>query len=129
MSVTELKTQIKAIDRKVNAIHRQMRSLETIDLESSASWQAAWDKHPDLHAEEKQLYRQRGELQITLAEAEYKHNRPKNLRFMTESQKLKLALRELKSLVKRMEYPKFPATEKALYLELAHKAIDRIEAA
>ena len=30
---------------------------------SASSWQAAWDRHPDLHAKERELFRQRGELQ------------------------------------------------------------------
>ena len=55
--LNELKTQIREIDRKVDAIHRKMRTLETIDLYSAASWQAAWDKHPDLHSQEAELYR------------------------------------------------------------------------
>jgi hypothetical protein len=73
--LNELKTQIKVIDRKVDAIHRKMRRLETIDLYSAASWQAAWDKHPDLHSQEAELYRQRGNLQAQIAQAEYEATR------------------------------------------------------
>ena len=69
--LNELKTQIREIDRKVDAIHRKMRTLETIDLYSAASWQAAWDKHPDLHSQEAELYRQRGGIQAQIAQAEY----------------------------------------------------------
>jgi len=54
--------QIRAIDRKIDRIHAKLRKLETIDPMSAESWQAAWDKHPDLHAKEKALYRQRGEV-------------------------------------------------------------------
>lgn len=57
---------IKAIDRRVGRIHAKLRKLETINLMSAESWQAAWDKHPDLYQKERALYRQRGELQKAL---------------------------------------------------------------
>ena len=55
--------KIPQIDKEITAIHRQMKRLEKIDLTSAASWQDAWDKHPDLHAQERALYRERGEAQ------------------------------------------------------------------
>jgi hypothetical protein len=73
--LNELKTQIREIDRKVDAIHRKMRRLETIDPYSAASWQAAWDKHLDLHSQEVELYRQRGGIQAQIAQAEYEATR------------------------------------------------------
>jgi hypothetical protein len=61
-----MKTALRSvpqIDKDINAIHRQMRRLEKIDLTSAASWQDAWDKHPELHERECALYRERGEAQ------------------------------------------------------------------
>ena len=55
--------KISQIDKEITAIGRQLRRLEKINPTSAASWQAAWDKHPDLHAQEKALYRERGEAQ------------------------------------------------------------------
>ena len=83
--LNELKTQIKVIDRKVDAIHRKMRRLETIDLYSAASWQAAWDKHPDLYSQEVELYRQRGNLQAQIAQAEYDASHPKRRKVIPKS--------------------------------------------
>lgn len=63
--------EILAIDRKVKSIHQTLRHLVAIDPMSAESWQAAWDAHPDLRAEEQELYRQRGVMQAQIAEAEY----------------------------------------------------------
>ena len=57
------KQRIHQIDRQVNAIHHRLRQLEAIDPMSAASWQAAWDKHSDLHQREAALYLERGLLQ------------------------------------------------------------------
>ena len=54
---------IPKIDKDINAIHRQMRHLEKIDTSSAASWQDAWEKHPDLHEQKRALYRERGAAQ------------------------------------------------------------------
>jgi predicted HNH restriction endonuclease len=64
--------QIAAIDKDLTAIYRQMRKLEKIDQMSADSWQAAWNKHPDLHKAEHQLYVQRGALQEIVAIADSK---------------------------------------------------------
>lgn len=56
--------QIAAIDKEITSIHRQMKKLEKIDPMSSESWQAAWDKHPDLQQQETALFRKRGQFQV-----------------------------------------------------------------
>jgi predicted transcriptional regulator len=53
-------TEISRLDRAIKAIHRELRRLEKITTLSAESWQAAWDKHPDLRARENELYRRRG---------------------------------------------------------------------
>ena len=63
---------IAQIDKDIAANHRQMRRLEKIDLCSAASWQAAWDKHPDLRARDDALYLERGDAQQARDEAAYK---------------------------------------------------------
>jgi len=55
---------IAALDREITAIHKQMRKLEKITLNSAESWQAAWDKCPGLRELEISLFRKRGYLQI-----------------------------------------------------------------
>lgn len=61
--MTSIYTQIAAVDRQIDAVHGQLRTLEKIKPMSAASWQSAWDKHPDLREQERQLYVQRGQLQ------------------------------------------------------------------
>lgn len=55
--------QIAEIDRQIDANHVQLRKLEKIKPMSAASWQRAWDRHPDLQEQERELYVQRGQLQ------------------------------------------------------------------
>lgn len=55
---------IAQIDLAIDRIHRKLRRLETIDPMSAESWQNAWDRHPDLHQQEHDLYRLRGIAQI-----------------------------------------------------------------
>jgi len=55
--------QLAAIDRRIDAIHAELCRLETIDQFSASSWQEAWDKHPDLRAEERALYLSRYDAQ------------------------------------------------------------------
>lgn len=50
---------IPQIDRDITAIQRQIKRLER-PAPTPKSWQAAWDKHPDLHAQETALFRERG---------------------------------------------------------------------
>ena len=62
--------EIVQIDRQIDANRRELKARETFDRFSSEGWQAAWDKHPDLHARECDLFRQRGEAQIEQARIE-----------------------------------------------------------
>ena len=75
---------IPEIDRAINANRKQLRNLERIDLLSAASWQDAWDRHPDLRAIDNELFRQRGNAQRERDEKAFKlamrprrHARPK----------------------------------------------------
>lgn len=52
--------EIINIDKQLNALYRKLRSLEKISPNDAGSWQIAWNKHPDLLAQECELYRQRG---------------------------------------------------------------------
>lgn len=61
---------ISKLDVEITGVTRELRKRERIDRLSSASWQAAWDKHPDLHTRHSDLYRQRGEAQLQYAEQE-----------------------------------------------------------
>lgn len=54
---------IVRIDRKVDAVMAALCTLEVVSPLSAASWQRAWDKHPDLYARHSDLFRQRGEAQ------------------------------------------------------------------
>lgn len=56
--------QISRIDQQIDLIRTELKSRERIDRSSAESWQSAWDKHPVLHAEEIELFRQRGRLQL-----------------------------------------------------------------
>jgi hypothetical protein len=51
---------VTQIDKDITANHRHLRRLERIKPMSAASWQAAWDKHPDLWERERALYLERG---------------------------------------------------------------------
>lgn len=61
--------RISEIDRRIDAIRAELNRREKIDAQSSASWQRAWDRHPDLRAAEIELFRARGHLQIVRDEA------------------------------------------------------------
>jgi hypothetical protein len=63
---------IPQIDKDITAIRRQLQRLEKIDTMSAASWQNAWDKHPDLLAKENAFYRERYEAQLVRDEKAYK---------------------------------------------------------
>lgn len=58
------RTQIAALDQQIDAIHDELRRLEKIRPMSAASWQRAWDRHPDMQEKERALYVQRGQLQL-----------------------------------------------------------------
>lgn len=64
--------KIAKIDRKITTIQKQLRKREIVDLISAPSWQAAWDKHPDMKEAEAALYRRRGQLQIVVGAAQAK---------------------------------------------------------
>lgn len=66
--------QINQIDKNITAIHHYMRQLEKIDPFSAVSWQAAWDKHPDLRQKVNEFLHRRDCLRDELA----KKNRPRN---------------------------------------------------
>jgi hypothetical protein len=63
---------IPQIDKDITANRKQLRRLEKIDTMSAASWQDAWDRHPDLNARERDLYLERGLAQQARDEAQYK---------------------------------------------------------
>lgn len=58
-------SNINRIDMEIGVVRRELRKRGLIarrplnDL-SAASWQAAWDRNPDLHEREVELNRQRG---------------------------------------------------------------------
>lgn len=62
--------QIDGIDRKINvvrwALHIRSPLINTL---SARSWQDAWDRHPNLRAQETELFRQRGIAQQVRDEA------------------------------------------------------------
>lgn len=64
--------QISEIDRDITTIHKELRRLEKIKPFDAASWQAAWDKHPDLWERERALYRERGAAQKVRDDAAYR---------------------------------------------------------
>lgn len=64
MTASSPRQVIAQIDRQISQIHFGLEVLETIDPFSAASWQAAWDKHPEMQAQERELYRQRGVAQL-----------------------------------------------------------------
>lgn len=55
---------IARIDRKIDAVRRELRCREKINLQSAGSWQAAWNLHPDLQRRHNNLFWLRGEFQI-----------------------------------------------------------------
>ena len=81
--------EISRIDKDINAVRKQLRRLEKINPMSAASWQDAWDKHPELHAQEKMLYGERYEAQMVRDAAAYKAamvtKRRENATFRQES--------------------------------------------
>jgi hypothetical protein len=63
--------RIGQIDKQIDAIHRQIIALEN-PASTPASWQRAWDRHPDLREQETALFRQRGLIQIERDQLEAK---------------------------------------------------------
>lgn len=55
--------KISQVDRHIDENRHQLQRAEKISPFSAASWQKAWDKHPDLYARESAMFKQRGELQ------------------------------------------------------------------
>lgn len=65
--------RIDQIDRQINIVRWELHiRVPLIDTLSAASWQAAWDRHPDLSAREDALFRQRGIAQRERDEAEHR---------------------------------------------------------
>jgi hypothetical protein len=50
---------VKNIDRSIARVYRKLHEAEKIDVYSAASWQAAWDKHPDLYKKVQVFYFER----------------------------------------------------------------------
>jgi hypothetical protein len=55
--------KISQVDRQIDANRRELQRRERINPYSAASWQQAWNKHPDLYSRERSLFSRRGELQ------------------------------------------------------------------
>lgn len=66
MNYSTFQSAIRKIDRQIDAIRSELRSRITgkFSPTSAADWQVAWDRHPELRAQETALFRQRGELQL-----------------------------------------------------------------
>ncbi len=64
--------QINRIDAEITAVQNRLCQLETVDEMDAGSWQAAWDRHPNLYARHSDLYRQRGVAQLERDNLEYK---------------------------------------------------------
>lgn len=73
VSLTDAKRSIVLIDRQIDQVRLALEMLECVKPFSAESWQAAWDKHPELRAQEKELFRQRGEAQRDRAAAEHRN--------------------------------------------------------
>ena len=54
---------IASIDRQIDQVRLALQTLEPVRIYSAGSWQAAWDRHPELRAREDELFTQRGALQ------------------------------------------------------------------
>lgn len=65
--------QIALIDRQIDVTRWELHlRCPLIDTLSAASWQAAWDRNPQISARSDELYRQRGIAQQARDEAEHK---------------------------------------------------------
>lgn len=62
--------QIAEVDRKIDAVRDEMLKLEEVEPMDASSWQAAWDRHPDMHKAELDLFHHRGKLQLLRDESE-----------------------------------------------------------
>lgn len=74
-TLSEVQAQIRQIDRNIDGIRSALYARGRFDNLSAHGWQLAWDRNPDLHARETELFRQRGELQQqrdALIESEYR---------------------------------------------------------
>lgn len=55
---------IQRLDRKINAVRREMLRREKIDQQSWRSWGEAWERQPELCRRDRNLFWLRGEFQI-----------------------------------------------------------------
>jgi hypothetical protein len=55
--------QIITIDKQINATIRVLLLRIRVKPTDAAAWQAAWDRHPDLHSQYRGLYAMRGRAQ------------------------------------------------------------------
>lgn len=82
---------IARIDQEIDAVRSELNARETIDQLSATSWQAAWDMHPELRAQEQALFVQREATQQEIREAEW----------MAEKKERQAARKVTKQLAKR----------------------------
>jgi hypothetical protein len=75
MTSAQAQQQINLIDKRIDGVRLELfRRVGRFNTFCSWGWQLAWDRNPDLHARQTDLYRQRGELQqIRDAEIECKY--------------------------------------------------------
>lgn len=52
--------QIASIDKQIDATRKELVRRVRARPHSTSDWQAAWDRHPELRAQEIELFRQRG---------------------------------------------------------------------
>lgn len=72
MTMASPRQQIAAIDKQIDANRAALQRLETFDQYDAGSWQAAWDRQPDLRDRETTLFQQRALLQIARDTADAK---------------------------------------------------------
>lgn len=70
--ITELRNAIRLTDKRIDEVRSELFLRETVDKLSAASWQSAWDKHPDLHERSHILWVYRADLKDELRAAERK---------------------------------------------------------
>lgn len=63
---------IPQIDKDITAVAAQVTKLGGVKPRSAGGWQKLWDRFPELAAETKALYRERGAAQVVRDEAAYR---------------------------------------------------------
>lgn len=72
MAERELRAQIAQVDKLIDANRNAVLLRVGHALRNCHNWQMAWDRNPDLHQRERELFAQRGALQQQAAELEFK---------------------------------------------------------